>query len=247
MKPGFQMWLGCTVIACGLLCAPKVCAQDKRTTAFVLPQDNTEFAAQLTAGRVGSDQRAQIWRTISRVLRARGLEPSELPRLKDFDASNAAGIAEGKSFEVASLAWDGVLHFLQLRLRCGTPGDCLPFLVQIHMSQAVASRVMASRVMGWQDPSIQLAVAGTEPHPSASPAKSSAQHFPIGNASVGLRLVERGELATLILKGDGIRMSVEVICLDRGSEGQEIRVRSKKGLRVFRARVVGPGILEAAF
>jgi hypothetical protein len=115
------------------------------------------------------------------------------------------------------------------------------------MSQVVASRVMASQGMGWQDPASQLAVAGTEPYRSASPAKSSGQDFPIGTASVGLRLVERGELATLILKGDGIRMSVEVICLDRGFEGQEIRARSKKGLRVFRARVVGPGILEAVF
>ncbi len=57
--------------------------------------------------------------------------------------------------------------------------------------------------------------------------------------------VHAGERATAVLVVAGLRMSAAVTCLESGALGDEIRVRGEQG-RIFRARVAGPGSVEAS-
>ena len=63
--------------------------------------------------------------------------------------------------------------------------------------------------------------------------------------AAGRALTQPGDSATLILENDGIRISLAVVCLQRGFLRQEIRVRDAAGQRVYRAEVVGAGLLRA--
>ena len=56
--------------------------------------------------------------------------------------------------------------------------------------------------------------------------------------------VRPGERATAVLVGAGLRMTASVTCLERGASGEIILVRGREG-RIFRARVAGPGQVEA--
>ncbi len=57
-------------------------------------------------------------------------------------------------------------------------------------------------------------------------------------------IVHAGERATAVLVAAGLRMSAAVTCLESGAPGDKIRVRGEQG-RIFRARVGGPGWVEA--
>jgi hypothetical protein len=56
--------------------------------------------------------------------------------------------------------------------------------------------------------------------------------------------VRAGDRATAVFLADRLRMTASVTCLERGREGEVIRVRGQDGY-VFRARISGPGLLEA--
>jgi len=60
-------------------------------------------------------------------------------------------------------------------------------------------------------------------------------------------LVARGQLAKLALHSDGVRIFVDVLSLERGSLGQQVRVRLLDSDKVFSARVDGPAHLEVKF
>jgi flagella basal body P-ring formation protein FlgA len=47
-----------------------------------------------------------------------------------------------------------------------------------------------------------------------------------------------------VFVSSGFRMTASVTCLERGREGEIIRVRGLDG-HIFRARVSGPALLEA--
>jgi len=55
--------------------------------------------------------------------------------------------------------------------------------------------------------------------------------------------VRAGSKATAILVTQSLRMTAAVTCLDHGDQGGVVRVRGQLG-RVFRARVVGPALVE---
>lgn len=57
--------------------------------------------------------------------------------------------------------------------------------------------------------------------------------------------VRTGAHATAVLSGAGIRINAEVTCLQGGNPGDIIRVRGHEG-RVFRARIIGPSLVEAS-
>jgi flagella basal body P-ring formation protein FlgA len=52
-----------------------------------------------------------------------------------------------------------------------------------------------------------------------------------------------GDPTRAVFLANGFRMTASVTCLERGNEGEIIRVRSPDG-RVFRARISGPSLLE---
>jgi Chaperone for flagella basal body P-ring formation len=60
-------------------------------------------------------------------------------------------------------------------------------------------------------------------------------------------LVARGERATLTLSSDALRMFVDVVSLEQGAMGQQVRVRILDGGKVFSAVVDGRAHVEATF
>jgi flagellar basal body P-ring formation chaperone FlgA len=56
--------------------------------------------------------------------------------------------------------------------------------------------------------------------------------------------VRAGERAMVVLVANRLRLTSSVICLERGSEGEIIRVKNQDG-HIFRARVTAPALLEA--
>ncbi len=67
---------------------------------------------------------------------------------------------------------------------------------------------------------------------------------PGGSRPKPIPVVRAGERATAVFLADRLRMTASVTCLERGNEGEIIRVRSQDG-HVFRARISGPALLEA--
>lgn len=59
-------------------------------------------------------------------------------------------------------------------------------------------------------------------------------------------LVRAGMPAMLNLRNDSMDISLPVICLDRGSLGQIIRVRDASGRKIFRAKVIGAAQVQAS-
>jgi flagella basal body P-ring formation protein FlgA len=77
-------------------------------------------------------------------------------------------------------------------------------------------------------------------HPSAMPtaaARPAKQEI----------LVAAGESATLTLHSDTLRIFVDVVSLERGTLGQQIRVRMPQTGKIFNAQVDGRAHLEVKF
>ena len=127
---------------------------------------------------------------------------------------------------VTSSAWDPRQQTLAFRLHCVERQLCGDFLVETHPAQ---SKIPERPTTAW---------AGR--HAVAAPRRlASTQPIP--------PLVQSGDPAMLVLEEGGIRISLPVICLQRGGLGEQIRARSAVGHRVFRAEVVNRGELRAAF
>lgn len=73
--------------------------------------------------------------------------------------------------------------------------------------------------------------------PSTIASKTRAKRTRQRNA------VRSGDRAVAIFVAERMHLTVSVVCLDRGNEGDVIRVRNQDG-HIFRARVSGPGLLE---
>jgi hypothetical protein len=58
-------------------------------------------------------------------------------------------------------------------------------------------------------------------------------------------LTQPGKFATLVLSDRAMRISMPVICLERGIQGQQIRVMDSASHRVFRAEVQSTGLVVA--
>jgi len=56
--------------------------------------------------------------------------------------------------------------------------------------------------------------------------------------------VRAGERAMVVFVANRLHLTTSVICLERGAEGEVIRVKNQDG-RIFRARVAAPALLEA--
>jgi hypothetical protein len=173
--------------------------------------------------------RQEVWQAVAAELRRRGLSEPQLPRVADLDLPAAPPALAGRTLRVASSCWDAGPQRTQFRLECGSPGQCLPFLAYIHNS--VRNTVGA----GAGAESCRMA-AGLHPLPGAS-AKSALK-------TILQPTVRPGDPARAVFLANGFRMTASVTCLERGREGEIIRVRSPDG-HVFRARISGPALLEA--
>jgi hypothetical protein len=158
--------------------------------------------------------RQEVWQAVVAELRQRGLPELALPV--------ALPALAGRKLRVSSACWDEGHERNQFRLECGEPGQCLPFLAYVHVQ---------NRDAGTRAGSCRLE-APSRPAPEA-PVKPLAKPA-----------VRAGDRATAVFLSARLRISASVTCLERGREGEVIRVRNEDG-QIFRARISGPALLEA--
>jgi Na+-transporting methylmalonyl-CoA/oxaloacetate decarboxylase gamma subunit len=166
--------------------------------------------------------RQEVWQAVVAELRQRGLSEPQLPRIEDLDLPFALPALAGRQLRVSSACWDEGPERTQFRLECGEPGQCLPFLAYVHVQNRDAgARAGLCRLESPSRPASEAPVK-----PLAKPA------------------VRAGDRATAVFLSARLRISASVTCLERGREGEVIRVRGEDG-QVFRARISGPALLEA--
>jgi Chaperone for flagella basal body P-ring formation len=163
--------------------------------------------------------RQEVWEALAVELRHRGVTERRLPQFEDLDLPVAIPAHAERKLRVVSRCWDEGLQRTQFRLQCGSPGQCLPFLAYLRDSVNADAAPQAA--------SCRL-TSGVRPTPQTAPKFA----------------VRAGDRATATFLGDRLRMTASVTCLERGREGEVVRVRSHDG-QVFRARISGPGQLEA--
>ncbi|HTR26002.1 MAG TPA: flagella basal body P-ring formation protein FlgA [Terriglobales bacterium] len=159
----------------------------------------------------------ESWKAVAGELRLRGVREELFPRAADLILSAAVPARERRSLRVSSVCRNDDAGSVRFRLECGEPGACLPFLVYWRGG---GSRAEA---------------------PSCRLQSSNRRAIKKEHAEPSVRV---GQTANAVMTAAGLRMSAAVICLERGASGEIVRVRAKEG-RIFRARVSGPGLVEA--
>ena len=186
--------------------------------------------------------RQEVWQAVVAELRREGLSERELPGIGDIDLPGALPGAARRRVRVSSACWDDGPRRVQFRLECVEPGQCLPFLVYVHNADLDNNAD--------DDQSANGRVGSCQP---ASPSRPPRDSLPNPNVRVIVRgtvrgtvrgMVRVGDRATAVFVSNRMRMAASVTCLERGGEGEVIRVRSQDG-HVFRARISGPARLEA--
>ena len=153
--------------------------------------------------------RQEIWQAVVAELRQRGLSEQQLPQAEDLDLPVALPALAGRRVRVSSACWDEGPQREQFRMECDEPGQCLPFLVYLRNSVPGPGAYAVS---------CRRATSGLTRETQPKPA------------------VRAGDRATAVFVADRLRMTTRVTCLERGREGEVIRVRSLDG-HIFRARI----------
>ena len=158
-----------------------------------------------------------------------------MPRVEDLDLPAALPALAGRRLRVLSACWDEGARRTQFRLECGEPGQCLPFLVYVHdhgddrgddHGDDRGNADSGVRARPCRMASGRHAAREVSPKPLLKPT------------------VRAGDRATAVFLSKRLRMTASVTCLERGREGEVIRVRGQDG-QIFRARISGPALLEA--
>lgn len=172
---------------------------------------------------------------IRNFLRTRGWSAADL---RGESAAQVEGLARtalpDATFEVEDAAWDARHHRLQFRIHCVARAACGSFIADAQPSPAMAPL--------WQQRfgSLHKSHAGSKASVQARATEPVAQ-----KQSSQPALALAGKPATLILQGNGIRITMPVICLQRGAFAQKVRVRDLPGKHMFEARVIGAELLQA--
>lgn len=183
--------------------------------AVMLAQSSTYLAA--------SDALIPITKTevlgiFSAHLRARGVAEEQLPNLNEIELPASIPAAPGRFLRLVSACWNAKLARAQLRLECGDAGQCVPFLAYVRATTSP----------------FEAAIGAC---PGASPSRT-LRHPPRKPVLLA------GDRATVVYSSGHMRLTAVVTCLERGAEGDVIRVRNQDG-RTFRARIASPALLEA--
>ena len=113
--------------------------------------------------------------------------------------------------------------FVLARVRCREAGECLPFLVVLHLTARQYSRAILQPLPPAQG---QLRTTGNPHRPNW--------------------MVKTGQTATLVMQGKDVRATTPVICLQNGRRGESIRVSSLDRKRIMVGEIVGSGLLRGA-
>ncbi len=191
------------------------------------------FVSVLAAGLLAEESRTpapqstpvtrqEVWQAVMADLHEQRISDAQLPAIEDLDLPVALPALAGRKLRVASACWDEGPAHTQFRLECAEPGQCLPFLAYVHAR-----------------------IEGTGASTGACPPKSESRPPPeVPLKAVAKPTVHPGDRATAVFLSARLRISANVTCLERGREGEIIRVRGEDG-QVFRARISGPAQLEA--
>jgi hypothetical protein len=163
--------------------------------------------------------RNEVWQAVTRELRQRGVGAEQMLGIEEIELPVTVPAAVGRTLYVSMVCWDAELGRAQFQLECREPGHCIPFLAYAGAGHSTA--------MG--PGKMPASSCRTPPRPRAAPRKAT---------------VRAGDHATLVFLGSRLRVTAPVTCLERGGEGEVIRVRNQDG-RVFRARISAPGLVEA--
>jgi hypothetical protein len=172
--------------------------------------------------------RQEVWQAIVNDFGKRGLAEPEWPRAEDLDMPAALPALGERKLRVLSACWDEGPRRTQFRLDCGAPGGCLPFLVYLHQVYLAGGGADGNG----NGPAAHAESCRLTPRPLAAPLAAVKP------------MVRPGDRARAVFLASGLRMTASVTCLERGREGEVIRVRAVDG-HIFRARISGPDLLEA--
>lgn len=164
--------------------------------------------------------RGEVLLTIAAELRARGVPGDQLPQIDDIELPAAIPAATGRALRVSAACWNEDLSRAQFRLECREARQCLPFFAYLRGGR----------------PGITLSLIGRSCQASSGPhlARSGSRKA----------VVRAGDRVTVVYGGRRMRVTAMATCLDRGAEGDIIRVRNQDG-HIFRARVSSATLLEA--
>lgn len=109
---------------------------------------------------------------------------------------------------------------LRVRLACQQTGDCMPFLATVRLPSAPESLTAMANLQK------TVKTASTPIHPAATGHLLAGQH------------------ATLLMEDNRMRIALEVISIDSGVPGSEVRVSSLDRKQTFRAVVVDAGTVR---
>ncbi len=166
--------------------------------------------------------REEVWQAVNIELRHRGVGEEQLLQLDEIQLPAAIPAGAARTLRVSMVCWDADLARAQFQMECRGPGQCVPFLAYADAGRSTA--------MGSER------IAGSSCR-NVSPSRSS-------HPSTRKAIVRVGDQATVLFRGSKLRLTSLVTCLERGAEGDLIRVRNLDG-QIFRARVSGPALLEA--
>ena len=166
--------------------------------------------------------RCAVWQAIRESLHGQGMRERDLPMPQQL-AFLPPIVLGPTRLQVIRTAWNEEQKTIEVRLRCIRGATCLPFLVRVQVMLAQAPAIRERLV---------------------SPGQLDTSRGVSRSAESGPALVFPGQIATLLAQNRGLRISSTVVCLDRGTLGQQVRARRQNGTRSIRARVVGAGRLE---
>jgi hypothetical protein len=197
------------------------------------------LSAQLADG-LTPVTREEVWQAVVGELGQRGVAGQQLPPVEDLDLPAAPPARAGRKLQVASACWDEARQHLQFRLQCAAPDGCLPFLAYLSHAHLEAADLRGVLGAGREDAACRVVMGPRVSDPSASRPAVKSNLQPASQPTM-----RPGDPAIAVFTGNGMRMTASVTCLDRGREGETVRVRGPDG-NVFRARISGPATLEVS-
>lgn len=126
------------------------------------------------------------------------------------------------ALELRAVRWDANASKLQFRLACVKAGVCPDFFVYLEPDGALIPKF---EKLNW-----------------AANRANDSRAVPNSEEAI---LIERGRRVRLLMQGNGIEISVPVICLENGRKGQIIRVREPGNPHVLHAEVVSGDLLRS--
>jgi hypothetical protein len=177
------------------------------------------FLAALTLPAVAAPVRAIITADeVAAAISAAAMvvSPDQVTLLTEVVAKSNAPSLKVESIE----QWGN--HRIKVRLGCEDQDDCLPFYVAVRFDQENGAKPAGPR-------------SDKTPSVGARPTQGQ-QAF----------VVRSGSRAVLLIDGGHVHVRLNVICLENGATGQNIRVECKDPKQTYVAKVVNGGVLRGS-